>query len=388
MQNKPKIALVRGDSLKEQESQVWEGMLDQFSVTAFCGKKNVFPLKPITLPYIQLPSSADNFILKNAFKYCAGQYQRMFGLEKKLATFDIAHGVEAYNYYTLQCVRAKKLNPKLKVVANFVDNTFGRFEYNYWPGFRVPPQYWRNKLNATIAECVRGVDMFLAFTEYSKELLLDLGAQAHKVIVAYPDVLIDKPDDSFYNTLHLGETEFFLVVCRMIWEKGIYDILYAWRMYLRETKNAHKKLVIAGGGAEVKNVKRLIRELGLSDTVIFLGAVSNTQVRQLYKHARAFILGSAATRTWQEQCPYVLMEALHENCPIICSDSGGNPEMVGTAGIVVPASNPVGYKKAMLAMDDDTVRRSLKENGLRERERFNLVAYRKKMAEIYFSLLM
>jgi hypothetical protein len=123
--------LVRGDSLKEQEAALWEGLGDQFETTAFCGRKNVFPLHNINLEVVRLPATADNFFLKNYFKYGFGQYQRMFGLEKKLIDFNIAHGVEAYNYYTLQCVRAKKNNPKLKVVANFVDNTFGRFEYYY-----------------------------------------------------------------------------------------------------------------------------------------------------------------------------------------------------------------------------------------------------------------
>ena len=199
---KIKIALVRGDSLREQETKIWEDLGERFQTVAFCGKKNIFPLNNINLEIKRLPSTADNFLTKNYFKYIYGQYQRMFGLEKELAGFNIAHGVEAFNYYTLQCVRAKKNNLKLKVVANFVDSTFGRFEYNYWPGFSCPPKYWRDRISSIVKESIAGVDKFLAISNDSAELICDMGAKQEQVEVVYPGLIIEQSDDRLIEKLH------------------------------------------------------------------------------------------------------------------------------------------------------------------------------------------
>lgn len=387
MGEKIKIALVRGDSLKEQEAALWEGLGDQFETTAFCGRKNVFPLHNINLEVVRLPATADNFFLKNYFKYGFGQYQRMFGLEKKLIDFNIAHGVEAYNYYTLQCVRAKKKNPKLKVVANFVDNTFGRFEYNYWPGFISPPQYWRKKINGIIKETILGVDKFLAYSHDSAELAYEMGATQNQVEVVYPALTIEAGAGTLVETINLKNSVFSLFVGRMVWEKGVYDVLYAWKMYLRETKQQNRKLVVVGDGKESLNFRRLVLELGLSDTVIPIGSISNKEIKQLYKHAHSFLLGSTPTRTWQEQFGYSLVDAILQGCPIISTTSGAIPEVVGSAGILVADANPVAFKKALLALDNNNFYRSLKEACIKEKGRFDVDLFKKKLAHVYSSLL-
>ncbi|HSR89210.1 MAG TPA: glycosyltransferase family 4 protein [Candidatus Udaeobacter sp.] len=386
-EGKIKIALVRGDSLKEQEAKIWENLDSNLETVAFCGQKNVFSLNNINLAIKRLRSTADNFLTKNYFKYACGQYQRMFGLEKELINFDIAHGVEVYNYYTLQCVRAKKNNPKLKVVANFVDNTFGRFEYNYWPGLNCPPKYWRDKINSIIKENIAGVDKFLAFSKFSAELALDMGAKPEQVEVVYPGLIIEPSDDSLIEKLNLQNVKFDLVISRMIWEKGIYDILYAWKMYLKKSKQTDRKLVVIGDGKEYKNFCRLVSDLGLSSNVLVIKNVPNNEIKQLYKHARAFLLGSTPTRTWQEQFGYSLADAILQNCPVISTTSGAIPEVVGSAGILVPASNPVAFKEALLKLDDEQIYRSLKENSLKEKERFSANVYRKKIIDVYHSLL-
>lgn len=383
---KIKVALVRGDNLQEQEAKLWEDLGEGFEVEAFCGRKNVFPLDNINLKINRLPASSDNFFTKNFFKYFFGQYKRIFGLENKLLSFDVAHGGEAYNYYTLQCVKAKKHNPELKVVASFVDNVFGRFEYNYWPGFKVPPKYWRDKINGVIKESIKGVDLFIANTNYSAELLYDLGARPDQVKVVYLGVPVDNCDDAIMDRLNLRGTEYSLVICRLVWEKGIYDILYGWRMYLKRSVHRGQKLVILGNGREEKNFRRLIFDLGLKDSVILTGSVPNKEVKQLYRNAYATLVGSQSTRNWQEQQSSVLREAVKENCPIISTDSGANPELVGTAGVMVPAGNPVEFGKALLKLEDPVLYADIKKNGLEEKKKFDSEDFKRKIADAYLSL--
>lgn len=384
---KIKVALVRGDNLQEQEAKLWENLGEKFETEAFCGKKNVFSLNNINLKINRLPASSDNFFSKNFFKYFFGQYKKMFGLEKKLASFDIAHGGEAYNYYTLQCIRAKKLNPKLKVVVSAVDNAFGRFELNYWPGFKVSPKYWRDKINNVIKETINEVDLFIAYTNYAAELLYDFGARPNQVKVMYMGVPKDDCGDAVMDRLNLRSIEYYLVICRLVWEKGIYDILYGWRMYLKRSGHSGQKLVIVGDGKEEKNVKRLIFDLGLKDRVMLVGSLLNKEVKQLYKNARATLVGSIPTQSWQEQQSSVLREAVVQNCPAISTDSGANPEIVGSAGIIVPAGNPVEFGRALLKLDDPVLYQTLKDNGLKEKNKFDVEDFRKKITDAYLSLL-
>lgn len=384
---KIRIALPRGDSLREQEAQISDELGAEFESVFFCGKKNIFPTGNIKSEVRRLPSSTDNFILKNFYKYIFGHYQHMFGLEKKLAHFDIVHAGELFNYYTLQAVRAKKLNSKLRVVANYLDNTFGRFEYNYWPGFSSPPKYWRDKINATIKECVKGVDKFLSFTHYSTEVLYSLGVRPEQVEVFYHPTVIEDRDDHVLERFNLTEGGFYLVICRMIWEKGIYDILYAWKIYVQSPGFVERKLVVIGDGKEAKNFKRLVYDLGLQDSIVILGNVPNSQTRQLYKYAKAFILASLSTRTWQEQCPYVIMEALTFDCPVICTASGGNKELAGDAGLIVQPGNPIELKNALIKMEDPVFYQQLKKACLKEKMKFDFADYKKRLINFYKSVL-
>ena len=47
---------------------------------------------------------------------------------------------------------------------------------------------------------------------------------------------------------------------------------------------------------------------------------------------------------WLDHCPNVVVEALSQNCPVICSSSGGTKEIVGKNGIVIPESTPYEYE--------------------------------------------
>ena len=119
---KIKVAQIRGDGLSDRETKTWLYFPKDIDQTIFAPRKNVFRLSPLPFPTVELPASSDNFLMKNFYKYFFGQYRRMFGLENKLADFDVAHTAELFNYYTYQAVMAKKANKKLKVVALVWEN--------------------------------------------------------------------------------------------------------------------------------------------------------------------------------------------------------------------------------------------------------------------------
>ena len=382
------VAQIRGDGLSDRETKTWEYFSDDIIQTVFSARKNVYAQSALPFPIITLPSSSDNFFYKNFYKYFFGQYKRMFGLEKKLATFDVVHAGEIYNYYTYQAVLAKKFNKNLKVVATVWENSFGRFEYNYWPGFKIPPLYWRRRIRMIMDRNKDEVDKFLPTTQDAAELLLDYGVSAKKIQVITPGIIptpvVNKPD----LPSQLAAKQIYLMVNRLVKEKGVYDVLYGWRMYLSKASNPNEKLlIVVGDGPERPNMIRIVREWGFADKIIFIRQLPYNEMLGLYKGAKCLILGSIPQSTWQEQFGYVLAEAICAEVPIVATYCGAIPEVVGEAGLLVPPAHPIALSIALLSMDEPSVYDRLKTGCQKEMRKFGAQEYTRQVADVYRKLV-
>ena len=385
---KIKIALVRGDSLNEWEGMLWENLGDNFEVVGFASERNLYNDKNLNYSVKRLPTSSDNFFVSNYKKYINGVFQEMTGMEDELIDFNIAHTAELSYFYTMQAIRAKEKNKNLKVVATIWDNSFGRFEYNYWLGLAMPPKYWREKINNIIKENISGVDMFLPVTEYSKEMLLDYGVPEEKIKILTPAIVMPNDvDDNILEEMDLSGKEIYMVVNRMVKEKGVYDVFYGWKIYLHENSDKNKILLIIGDGPERNNLMRLASEHSIDASIKFIQQLPNQKVRQLSKHAKCLILGSLATPVWQEQFGYVLAEAIINNCPVVSTYSGAIPEVIGSAGILFSPGNPVELKKALVKLDDENTYKTLKENCEIEKKRFEVNKFREELSSLYKKLV-
>lgn len=384
-EKKIKVAQIRGDGLSDRETKTWEFFPKDIDQTVFASRKNVYAQSPLPFPIITLPASSDTFLLKNFYKYFFGQYKRMFGLEKKLESFDVVHAGEIYNYYTYQAVMAKKLNKKMKVVATVWENSFGRFEYNYWPGFKIPPRYWRERLGRIIDTNAAGVDMFLPATNDAADLLMDFGVPATKITVATPGI-VPAPEGGEGLPQFAGK-EVYLMVNRLVLEKGVYDVLYAWRRYLRMIPDSSSKmLLMIGTGPEEMNMKRLVRDWKLEGKVAFVRQVPYNQILSVYKGAKCLILSSIPRSTWQEQFGYVLAESICAGTPLVATYCGAIPEIVGKAGLLVTPAHPIDLSNALLKLDNPAVYESLKAGCELEKGKYAVQAYADKVANVYRKL--
>jgi colanic acid/amylovoran biosynthesis glycosyltransferase len=116
------------------------------------------------------------------------------------------------------------------------------------------------------------------------------------------------------------------------------------------------ELWLAGSGRLLPNAKARALELGLEDTVHFLGYVSNAEILEWLEAGRVDAV--ALPSDW-EGVPVSLIEALAYGVPTVASDVGGVPELVGDGcGVLVQAGNP----KALA----DGIRRLLRSPQLRE----------------------
>jgi glycosyltransferase involved in cell wall biosynthesis len=94
-------------------------------------------------------------------------------------------------------------------------------------------------------------------------------------------------------------------------------------------KNANLHLLMIGGGELYTEVEKKISEPNLSNHVKLLSRVDNEMLKTLYDAADVFVLPSV-----NEAFGMVLLEAMASGLPVIASDSGACPELIGNAGML------------------------------------------------------
>jgi glycosyltransferase involved in cell wall biosynthesis len=113
------------------------------------------------------------------------------------------------------------------------------------------------------------------------------------------------------------------------------DLIEAFALVRRECRRAH--LVLVGSGPERANLQKLAQAAGVGGAVSFIEGVS--EVVPIVKH---FDVGVLCSET--EGCSNTLIEYLGCGVPTVCTDVGGNPEVVadGVTGLFVSVGDVQG----------------------------------------------
>jgi len=102
------------------------------------------------------------------------------------------------------------------------------------------------------------------------------------------------------------------------------------------------RYTVVGDGDDRPRLEGLARDLGIYDSVHFLGRVTHNELLACYRKADLFILASKATPLDVEGFGIVYLEAAASGVPAICSRKGGSVDAVkdGWNGILIPTSSP------------------------------------------------
>jgi glycosyltransferase involved in cell wall biosynthesis len=114
------------------------------------------------------------------------------------------------------------------------------------------------------------------------------------------------------------------------------------------------RVIVVGEGPEEGKLRSLVRELGLSDSVIFTGL--RQDIPDLLAGMDLFVLASR----W-EGMPNVILEAMAAGRAVVASDTGGARELVqqGETGILVPVEDVEALSSAIMNL-------LVKSSGLHE----------------------
>lgn len=141
-----------------------------------------------------------------------------------------------------------------------------------------------------------------------------------------------------------------LSIGRLDWKKGYEYALVAISQLVDRGIRCQYHII---GDGEHSNALRFTREdLGLSDSVDFLGPINPNQIANHLAWADIFLHPSLS-----EGFCNAVIEAQAMSLPVVCSDAGGLPENVvdGETGFVVPRRNAEAITEKLFVLSRDSV---------------------------------
>lgn len=152
-------------------------------------------------------------------------------------------------------------------------------------------------------------------------------------------------DYTFRRKFAMDNEKIILFIGRLVYEKGVQHLISAMPKIL---KNYHDvKLVIAGKGGMLDELKAQVEAMGLGQKVYFTGYLNAKQVSKMYKCADISVFPST-----YEPFGIVALEAMLAGVPTVVSDVGGLNEIVehGVDGMKSYAGNPNSLADSILEL--------------------------------------
>ena len=248
-----------------------------------------------------------------------------------------------------------------------------------WAGMESP---WRRRGMAS-------VNLILCVSEYTRDRI---NAQMPELtsdrFAIFPNALSEMWTESFATIEHperarILPQKFLLSVTRLDRGdryKGIVSVIEALAM-LADTSIHY---VIAGRGDDQEFLQRIAPRFGVQKRVHFVGAVTDSELANLYRKCSAFVLPSG-----KEGFGIVFLEAMFFGAPVIAAGEKGATDVVRNeeTGLTVGYGDTIALAGAIERMLTDTALRArLREVGratVLDRGRFTFHAYTERLAQIF-----
>jgi len=141
--------------------------------------------------------------------------------------------------------------------------------------------------------------------------------------------------DAIPQISHKNEKIF---VCSASWhpQKRLKDNILLFSQIRKQLKKNREdaRLYVLGKNADFQSLSSEDLE-----NVFYLGHQRHEACLKIYATADYFI-----HLAWLDHCPNVVVEALSQGCPVICTSSGGTHEIVKENGIIIPETKDYNFE--------------------------------------------
>jgi glycosyltransferase involved in cell wall biosynthesis len=227
------------------------------------------------------------------------------------------------------------------------------------PDARLLLHTWQNldrpksrSVRWVISQTLRAAYLVFSANREAATLLRRYGFQGETPVI--PAIGVDTetfrpcPPDQANGHTNASATPFTIgYIGRLVAEKGIDVLLRAVAVVHTAHADLPMRLQLIGEGPQRQELQELASTLGIADQLDFLGAQPPARVAALLCNFNVVVLPSRTTPVWKEQLGRALLEAMACGIPVIGSDSGAIPEVIGDAGLVVPEGDVTALAEAI-----------------------------------------
>jgi L-malate glycosyltransferase len=219
---------------------------------------------------------------------------------------------------------------------------------------------------------LRNTDGLIAGNQDAVDVLHDRGYRGAASII--PQLGVDEalfsphPQPELARSLGIAPDEFTIgFVGRFVAEKGILTLMKAVA-----NLTGRWKLLLLGRGDLKETILTEANRAGIVDRVILIESVPHAQVPDYINLMNTLVLPSETTYRvktlsavgWKEQFGHVLIEAMACKVPVIGSDSGEIPNVIGAAGLIFPEGDAGALRNHLQSLiDHPELARELSDRG-------------------------
>lgn len=167
---------------------------------------------------------------------------------------------------------------------------------------------------------------------------------------------------------------------RLVPEKGLGVLFDA----MARDRRLHAR--IAGGGPMADDLPGIVARHRLADRVELVGTLAHDDVPAFYRSIDVLAVPSLPAPGWTEQFGRVAIEAMACGVPVVSSDAGALPDVVGGAGIVVPVGDAGALAGALVEAAGPRAA-ELRASGLQRAASCDWAAVGRAYLDLYRSVL-
>jgi glycosyltransferase involved in cell wall biosynthesis len=219
----------------------------------------------------------------------------------------------------------------------------------------------RRDYAALAADHARRADAIIVCSEYTRDrVVARFGVAAEKISVCYPGAPGWTPREQPSTPgpiLHVGT-----------WEprKNIPALQKAYLDLARDRPDTPQLVLVGGGGSFASLHSAADTEL-LRTRMRTTGYLSDEEKLRFYREASMLVMAST-----DEGFGIPALEAMTIGLPIVASNRGALPEVIGDAGLLVDPEDSVAFSAAIRrVLDDGAFSRDLARRGVERSRRFN-----------------
>jgi len=237
---------------------------------------------------------------------------------------------------------------------------------------------------------IRRARRVIAVSESTRQDVIQwLSLPPHRVVTVYNGVSsrfrpLPKPQVEAWRREKGLPAQFILYLGTLQPRKNIATLVRAYAQWRQAHPHASIPLILAGAkGWYYQDLFRLVETLGVREDVLFPGFVPSSELPYWYNAATLFAYPSLF-----EGFGLPVLEAMACGTPVIAANTTSLPELVGSAGLLIPPTDTHQWQRALeRVLGDPSLRDHLVQQGLERARAFTWERTARETLAVYHRVL-